>query len=212
MWCFRFCCDFTTGSSRCSRQFTFTCCFVYCFLKNVGLNSLTGTYGSFSYITFSSSLKNISSAYTSARSGVWHIHCSMGSVISALGAGGPCAGLGDVSSLSTDFLWPWGDRSIFHINSTSLRIIHISLPVFCLSLFRLLWDQGCHISPAHPTDSWCCASLTATQRSLTLVPGCATLNPLSWFSRKFCSALMGETFLALCECTKQRLGRDMSTL
>lgn len=33
----------------------------------------------------------------------------------------------------------------FHISSTSLRIIHISLPVFCLSLF-LLWDQGCHIS------------------------------------------------------------------
>jgi len=32
------------------------------------------------------------------------------------------------------------------------------------------------------------------------------------FSRKFCFALMGETFLALCECTKQRLRRDMNTL
>ncbi|XP_068013806.1 uncharacterized protein [Melanerpes formicivorus] len=32
------------------------------------------------------------------------------------------------------------------------------------------------------------------------------------FTRKFYFAVMGETFLALCECRKQRLRRDMSTL
>lgn len=58
----------------------------------------------------------------------------------------------------------------FHISSASLRIIHISLPVFCLSCFNFCGIKAAIYACTYDSAYWCYVFLTVIQRLLMLVP------------------------------------------